>query len=94
MKAHDMDTGYFLLFQYNGNMNFEVKVFDTSCCLKNYSLQHYTSYIEIEDSSHSEVPTLSNASRGELSILFCYCIICIRVKTPHFHFNYVMITCN
>ncbi|KAJ3698220.1 hypothetical protein LUZ61_001925 [Rhynchospora tenuis] len=68
MKAHDMHIGYFLLFQYNGNMNFEVKVFDTTCCLKDYSLKHCTSavppYIEIEDSSTNENPAVSDTSDG------------------------------
>ncbi|KAJ4763163.1 B3 domain-containing protein [Rhynchospora pubera] len=69
MKAHDMHIGYFLLFQYNGNMNFEVKVFDTTCCLKDYSLKHCTSaaappYIKIEDSSTNENPELSDTSDG------------------------------
>jgi B3 DNA binding domain len=39
-KAHDLRMGYFLLFRYEGNMVFNVKVFDTTCCLKIYSSIH------------------------------------------------------
>ncbi|KAJ4791210.1 Transcriptional factor B3 family protein [Rhynchospora pubera] len=38
VKAHDLQLGYFLLFRYEGKMVFSVKVFDTSCCLKDYAL--------------------------------------------------------
>jgi B3 DNA binding domain len=39
-KAHDLRMGYFLVFQYEGSMVFNVKVFDTTCCLKDYSSIH------------------------------------------------------
>lgn len=71
-------------------MNFEVKVFDTSCCLKDYSLKHCTSKvppcIEIEDSSDDEDLTLSAASYGELFIWFCYYHICIIGEDTTFPF--------
>ncbi|KAJ1697159.1 hypothetical protein LUZ63_005671 [Rhynchospora breviuscula] len=38
VKAHDLQLGYFLLFRYEGKMVFSVKVFDTTCCLKDYAL--------------------------------------------------------
>ncbi|KAJ4755797.1 Transcriptional factor B3 family protein [Rhynchospora pubera] len=38
VKAHDLQLGYFLLFRYERKMVFSVKVFDTSCCLKDYAL--------------------------------------------------------
>ncbi|KAJ3697555.1 hypothetical protein LUZ61_001260 [Rhynchospora tenuis] len=38
VKAHDLQLGYFLLFRYEGKMIFTVKVFDTTCCLKDYAL--------------------------------------------------------
>ncbi|KAJ3698243.1 hypothetical protein LUZ61_001948 [Rhynchospora tenuis] len=37
-KAHDLLTGYFVVFRYEGNMIFTVKVFDGTCCLKEYEL--------------------------------------------------------
>jgi B3 DNA binding domain len=37
-EEHDLHTGYFVVFRYEGNMVFTVKVFDETCCLKEYEL--------------------------------------------------------
>ncbi|XP_078171467.1 putative B3 domain-containing protein Os06g0632500 [Carex rostrata] len=37
-KAHHLQIGYLAVFRYEGKMVFNVEVFDTTSCLKNYSL--------------------------------------------------------
>lgn len=36
-KFHKLEAGFTLVFRYEGNMVFTVKVFDLSGCLKNYN---------------------------------------------------------
>ncbi|KAJ3693389.1 hypothetical protein LUZ60_008869 [Juncus effusus] len=57
-KAHDLHTGYFLIFRYEGNMVFNITVFDTTCCDKEYArtpvMQSSPEFSDkIEDSSES-----------------------------------------
>ena len=37
-KAHHLQIGYLVVFRYEGKMVFNVEVFDTTSCLRNYSL--------------------------------------------------------
>ena len=36
IRAYDLRHGYFLVFRYNGNATFAVKVFDTTMCRRRY----------------------------------------------------------
>ncbi|KAE8820243.1 B3 domain-containing protein [Hordeum vulgare] len=36
VRAYDMGIGYFLVFRYDGNATFAVKVFDTTMCRRRY----------------------------------------------------------
>ncbi|KAE8814384.1 B3 domain-containing protein [Hordeum vulgare] len=36
VRAYDLGIGYFLVFRYDGNATFAVKVFDTTMCLRHY----------------------------------------------------------
>ncbi|KAJ3693388.1 hypothetical protein LUZ60_008868 [Juncus effusus] len=61
-KAHDLRTGYFLIFRYKGNMVFNIIIFDTTCCDKEYAqppVMQSSHSTEIEDSSESSDETLS-----------------------------------
>jgi B3 DNA binding domain len=75
-KVHDLQTGYFLVFRYEGNMIFKVKIFDTTCCLKDYTLgshaRHVNPCIKIETSSKARDQTSSEKSHGQLYILVTY----------------------
>uniref|UniRef100_A0A8I6Y5J7 TF-B3 domain-containing protein n=1 Tax=Hordeum vulgare subsp. vulgare TaxID=112509 RepID=A0A8I6Y5J7_HORVV len=36
VRAYDLGIGYFLVFRYDGNATFAVKVFDTTMCRRRY----------------------------------------------------------
>lgn len=69
-KAHDLHAGYFVVFRYEGNMIFKVKVFDTTGCIKDFSLgsntRHVPTYNEVEISSQIRDQTSNESSRGKL----------------------------
>ncbi|KAJ3693251.1 hypothetical protein LUZ60_008731 [Juncus effusus] len=57
-KSLDLKTGYFVIFRYEGNSVFTVKVFDDSCCLKEYDELDSETDSESENSD-KECVTLS-----------------------------------
>jgi B3 DNA binding domain len=70
VKAHELQTGYMIMFRYEGNMIFKVKVFDATGCRKDYFLgrhaSHVPAHIEIETSSETEDQTPRESSCGQL----------------------------
>ncbi|WOK95216.1 B3 domain-containing protein [Canna indica] len=43
-RAHDFAVGFFLVFRYEGNLVFTIRVFDLSCCQKAYSKNNARRY--------------------------------------------------
>lgn len=67
-KEHDLCTGDFVVFRYEGNMVFTVKVFDVTCCLKEYELASCKSpgcSSTSNESSEVESLTLNQSSEHE-----------------------------
>jgi B3 DNA binding domain len=67
-EEHDLHTGYFVVFRYEGNMVFTVKVFDETCCLKEYELASCESpgcTSTSNESSEVACLTLSQSSEHE-----------------------------
>ncbi|KAF3326212.1 B3 domain-containing protein [Carex littledalei] len=56
-KAHHLQIGYLLVFRYEGNMVFHVKVFDTTSCLMDYSLK-------IKSQGETQIPVASGRKRN------------------------------
>ncbi|KAJ3693255.1 hypothetical protein LUZ60_008735 [Juncus effusus] len=65
-KAHDLRTGYFVLFQYIGNMVFNVKVFDNSMCLKEYERERESRKRPIFEDLDRAGPSNEDATRNLL----------------------------
>lgn len=65
-KALDLCLGYFLVFQYEGKMVFNVEVFDTTCCLKDHpSTPRKPTTFKFEPSEFVDLTTDVN-SEGKL----------------------------
>lgn len=67
-KEHDLSTGDFVVFRYEGNMVFTVKVFDVTCCLKEYepaSCKSPGCSSTSNESSEVESLTLNQSSEHE-----------------------------
>jgi B3 DNA binding domain len=65
-EALDLRTGYFVLFQYEVNMVFSVKIFDNTMCLKDY--MHDSSKRSVHDLYEDTVQTAGlPRTEGELS---------------------------
>ncbi|XP_062208972.1 putative B3 domain-containing protein Os03g0621600 [Phragmites australis] len=72
VSTHNIRLGDFLVFRYNGNFQFEVLIFDTSCCVKESSnvagnicyhvQQRHRDLIEISSDSDDHQPMKSARS--------------------------------
>lgn len=70
-EALNLRTGYFVLFRYEVNMVFSVKIFDNTMCLKEYV--HDSSKRPIQDLYEDSVRTVGvRCTEGELSPSITY----------------------
>lgn len=66
-KAHDLRIGYLVVFRHEGKMVFTVKVFDTTCCLKDYpSIPFEPPASDVEPSEDVDVISVSSEGNEAL----------------------------
>lgn len=71
VKDHDLQLGNVLIFRHEGDMEFEVAVFDSSCCEREYEQGVHVHGGEEEEACIVEESSKKLKSKGEL-LLFCY----------------------
>lgn len=69
VKDHDLQLGNILIFRHEGDMEFEVAIFDSSCCEREYEQGVHGR--EEEKVCIVEESSKKSEFKGEL-LLFCY----------------------
>ncbi|XP_072963712.1 putative B3 domain-containing protein Os04g0347400 [Typha angustifolia] len=67
LKAHDLLVGYLLVFRYEGNLVFTIKVFDLSACCKDFSYPIATRDQVSHDEEQRNMPSSNTKRKNEIT---------------------------